>query len=72
MLSCLGLLDNFSMMPIIAEEVLRQFKLDQIANSSPHFSISIGAVKAYFNLRKCIYRYKKVKVQNMDPNMNIP
>jgi hypothetical protein len=65
------MLDNFSMMPTIAEEVLRQFKLDQIANSSPHFSISIGAIKAYFNLRKCIFKYLNTKLPHMDP-LNVP
>lgn len=35
LIASLGRLDNVPMMPIIAEEIYRQFKLDQISNSSP-------------------------------------
>ena len=72
LLECLGLLDNFSHMPGIAEEIYRQFKLDQISNSSPHYAISIGAIKAYFSLRKQIYIYRTVKEQNLDTLAMVP
>lgn len=52
LIACLGRMDNISLMPAIASEIYRQFKLDQISNNSPHFAITIGAIKAYFNLRK--------------------
>ena len=51
-LASLGRLDNLNYMVKIASEILRQFKLDQISNSSPQFSITSGAIKGYFNLRK--------------------
>ena len=35
LIASLGRLDNVPMMPIIAEEIYRQFELDQISNSSP-------------------------------------
>ena len=34
-IASLGRLDNIDMMPKIAAEIHRQFKLDQISNSSP-------------------------------------
>ena len=51
LLECIGRLDNFRIMPEIACEILRYLKLDLITKSSPHFCITISAVKAYFNLR---------------------
>ena len=35
LIAALGRLDNIIMMPEIAREIYRQFKLDQISNSSP-------------------------------------
>lgn len=52
LIASLGRMDNILMMPEIAAEVYRQFKLDQISNSSPNFAITLGAIKAYFNMRK--------------------
>jgi len=51
-LASLGRLDNLPLMPKIATEIFRQFKLDQISNSSPQFAITIGAIKGYYNMRK--------------------
>ena len=45
----------------IACEIYRQFKLDQISNSSPQFAITIGAIKGYYNMRKQIYRFVRSK-----------
>ena len=66
-LASLGRLDNLNYMVKIAREILRQFKLDQISNSSPQFSITSGAIKGYFNLRKQIYRFINCKRPNIDP-----
>jgi len=52
LIASFGRLDNLRLMPAIAKEVFRQFKLDQISNASPNFSITLGAIKAYFNIRK--------------------
>ena len=49
------------MMPVIAEEIYRQFKLDQISNSSPNFAITLGALRGYFNLKKQIFRFRTEK-----------
>jgi hypothetical protein len=62
LIASLGRLDNVMMMPVIAEEIYRQFKLDQISNSSPQFAITLGALRAYFNLRKQIFRFKAEKL----------
>lgn len=42
----LGCLDNFKLMPEIAKEVYRQFKLDHIGRFSPQFAITKGAIAA--------------------------
>ena len=65
-IASLGRLDCIPAMPEIAKEVYRQFKLDQISNSSPHFSVTIGAVKAYFNLKKSLFKFKTQKIVNCD------
>jgi hypothetical protein len=62
LIASLGNLDNVAMMPMIAEEIYRQFKLDQISNSSPNFAITLGAIRGYFNLKKQIYRFKTEKL----------
>ncbi len=51
-LTSLGRLDNINYIYRIACEIYRQFKLDQISNSSPQFAITTGAIKGYFNQRK--------------------
>ena len=60
-LASLGRLDNLRYMYEIACEIYRQFKLDQISNSSPQFAITIGAIKGYYNMRKQIYRFERTK-----------
>jgi hypothetical protein len=55
-LACLGRVDHVSLMPAISAEIFRQFKLDQISNSSPHFAVTLGAIKAYFNLKKTLFK----------------
>ena len=61
MIASLGRLDNVAMMPVIAEEIYRQFKLDQISNSSPNFAITLGALRGYFNLKKQVFRFRTEK-----------
>lgn len=51
-LASLGRLDNINYIKRIATEIYRQFKLDQISNSSPQFAVTMGAIKGYFNMRK--------------------
>lgn len=67
-LASLGRLDNLSYMARIASELLRQFKLDQISNSSPQFATTTGAIKGYFNQRKQIFRFITNKRGHIDPS----
>ena len=69
-LASLGRLDNINYLARVSSEIYRQFKLDQISNSSPQFAITTGAIKGYFNLRKQIYRFihsKKQHISEGDP-----
>lgn len=66
-LASLGRLDNINYIQRIAREIYRQFKLDQISNSSPQFAITTGAIKGYFNLRKQIFRFLHSKKKHIDP-----
>lgn len=66
-LASLGRLDNLKYMHEIACEIYRQFKLDQISNSSPQFAITIGAIKGYYNMRKQIFRFVNFKKDNIAP-----
>ena len=64
-LASLGRLDNLPRMHQIACEIYRQFKLDQISNSSPQFAVTIGAIKGYYNMRKQIFRFVNFKKDNI-------
>ena len=66
-LASLGRLDNLPRMHQIACEIYRQFKLDQISNSSPQFAVTIGAIKGYYNMRKQIFRFVNFKKDNIAP-----
>ena len=66
-LASLGRLDNLQCMHEIACEIYRQFKLDQISNSSPQFAVTIGAIKGYYNMRKQIFRFINFKKDNIAP-----
>ena len=66
-LASLGRLDNMNYLHRIACEIHRQFRLDQISNSSPRFAITAGAIKGFFNLRKQIFRFLQRKQQYIDP-----
>lgn len=54
-------------MPEVSREVLKQFKLDQVGNFSPQFTIIKGAIKGYYNMRRQIYEYRQFKLPFMDP-----
>jgi hypothetical protein len=56
-IASLGNVLNFKMMPEIAKEVYRQFKLDQIGRFSLQFAITRGAISGYFKMRKQIYLF---------------
>ena len=66
-LASLGRLDSVNYLHRIASEIYRQFKLDQISNSSPKFAVTTGAIKGYFNLRKQIFRFVQRKKPHIDP-----
>jgi len=66
MMAALGRLDNVALMPKIALEIQRQFKLDQISNSSPWHAITIGAIAGCFNMLKQIWRMRELKLPNVD------
>ena len=66
-LASLGRLDNLPRMHQIACEIYRQFKLDQISNSSPQFAVTVGAIKGYYNMRKQIFRFVNYKKDNIAP-----
>ena len=51
----LGNVLNFKFMPEIAQEIYRQFKLDQIGRFSLQFSIIHGAISGFFKMKKQIY-----------------
>lgn len=66
-LKSLGKLDNFKYLPAIAQEVFRQFKLDNIGRRcSPQFSITKGAISAYFGIRKQLFIYNHIKREYID------
>ena len=65
-LKALGNLDCFKMLPEIAVEIYRQFKLDYIGKYSPQFSITMGSIAGYFKLRKQIYLFNKEKIKNIN------
>lgn len=67
-LASLGRLDNINYISRIASAIYNQFKLDQISNSSPMFSVTTGAIKGHFNLRKQIYRFVNHKRQHIEPS----
>lgn len=51
-LKALGNLDCFKLLPEIATEIYRQFRLDYIGKFSPQFAITKGAIAGYFKLKK--------------------
>lgn len=67
LIASLGRVDSIAMMPAIASEIFRQFKLEQISNSSPQFAITVGAIKAYFNMTKQIFKFRSEKEPNLEP-----
>lgn len=71
LLSNLGRLDNLELMPKIASEIYRQFRLDQISNSSPYFAITNGAIKGYYNMRKEIFKFVNYKAPNLNPECEL-
>lgn len=64
-------MDNLQLMPQIAAEIHRQFKLDQISNASPHFAITIGAIKGFYNMRKQIFIFVNKKAPNLEESSEI-
>jgi hypothetical protein len=66
-IECLGNVLNFKYMPEIAQEIYRQFKLDQIGRFSLQFSIIRGAISGYFKMKKQIYLLKNEKLNYLDP-----
>lgn len=65
----LGSLDNFKYMPEIAYEVYRQFKMDhRIGRFSSQFSVTKGAIAAFFGMKKQIHLLTQEKRKYIDKN----
>jgi len=61
LLAALGNMDNYPDMPLIAKEATKYLNLDHIGSFSPQYSISKGAIRCYFNIRKQIFKYWHLK-----------